>query len=82
MAGGAGNDSYYVNNLGDTVVENAGEGSEQVTSSVRFDLTGQYIERLTLTGSDDINGRATRSTTLSSATPAITFSTAGRARMC
>ncbi len=38
------------------MIENSGEGTDQVNSSVRFDLTGQYIERLTLTGSSNING--------------------------
>ncbi len=57
MAGGAGNDTYTVDNDGDRVVENEGKGTDRVNSSVGFDLTGQYIERLTLTGSGDINGR-------------------------
>ncbi|WP_428663882.1 hypothetical protein [Reyranella sp.] len=57
MAGGTGNDTYMVDIAGDTVTENDGEGTDQVISSVGFDLTGQYIERLTLTGSANINGR-------------------------
>jgi len=56
MAGGAGNDSYTVDNAGDTVIENDGEGTDQVNSSVSFSLSGQFIERLTLTGSGNING--------------------------
>jgi len=57
MAGGAGNDTYIVDNAGDKVTEKDGEGTDRVNSSVGFDLSGQYIERLTLTGSSDINGR-------------------------
>ncbi|WP_428666968.1 M10 family metallopeptidase C-terminal domain-containing protein [Reyranella sp.] len=56
MAGGDGNDTYIVNSTGDLVVENSGGGTDRVDSSVSFDLTGQYIERLTLTGSGNING--------------------------
>ncbi|WP_428659275.1 beta strand repeat-containing protein [Reyranella sp.] len=55
MAGGAGSDTYTVDNAGDVVVEKNGEGTDQVNSSVSFNLTGQYIERLTLTGSSNIN---------------------------
>ncbi len=57
MTGGAGNDTYTVDNDGDKVLENDGAGTDQVNSSVGFDLTGQFIERLTLTGSANINGR-------------------------
>ncbi|WP_428670097.1 M10 family metallopeptidase C-terminal domain-containing protein [Reyranella sp.] len=57
MAGGAGNDTYTVDNAGDKVIENEGEGTDLVNSSVGFDLTGKFIEWLTLTGSANINGR-------------------------
>ena len=56
MAGGAGNDTYTVNHAGDVVIEKNGEGTDRVNSSVSFSLAGQYIERLTLTGSGNING--------------------------
>ncbi len=55
MAGGAGNDTYYVDNTGDTVIEANGAGTDQVSSTVSFSLAGQYLENLTLTGSGNIN---------------------------
>ena len=33
MIGGAGNDLYYVDNAGDVVIENVGEGSDTVYAS-------------------------------------------------
>jgi Ca2+-binding RTX toxin-like protein len=55
MAGGAGNDTYYVDNVGDTVIENLGEGTEVVYSSVSFTL-GANVEKLLLTGTGAIDG--------------------------
>ena len=55
MHGGADNDIYVVDNLGDQVVEAADEGVDLVNASVSFSL-GSDIERLTLTGTADIDG--------------------------
>jgi len=55
LTGGAGNDTYGIDNVGDVVVENASEGSDTVQSSVSFTL-GANLENLTLTGTDAING--------------------------
>jgi Ca2+-binding RTX toxin-like protein len=55
LAGGAGNDTYIVDNPGDTVTENANEGSDTVKSSITFSL-GTNVENLTLTGTAAING--------------------------
>ncbi|MCR6660038.1 MAG: calcium-binding protein [Asticcacaulis sp.] len=55
MTGGLGNDTYYVDNTGDKVVELNGQGTDTVISSVTFGLSGQYIENLTLTGSSNLN---------------------------
>ena len=68
MDGGIGNDTYYVDNAGDQVIDTiAGQiyytswGSyystnyEQVYSSATFTL-GNNLEDLTLTGSDNIDG--------------------------
>lgn len=54
MSGGDGSDTYIVDNIGDVVVENVGEGYDVVQSSVSFTLDAE-IEELTLTGSANIN---------------------------
>jgi len=54
MAGGAGNDIYIVDNLSDTVTEAAGEGTDEVRSSVTHAL-GANFENLTLTGTTGTN---------------------------
>jgi Ca2+-binding RTX toxin-like protein len=55
MSGGAGNDSYYVDSAGDTLTENAGEGTDIVVSSVSWTL-GANFERLRLTENTAIDG--------------------------
>lgn len=55
MQGGLGDDTYIVDNAGDVVIENAGEGIDLVQSSVSFALSAQ-IEHLTLTGSSGLTG--------------------------
>ncbi|MEO8079976.1 MAG: calcium-binding protein [Caldimonas sp.] len=55
MVGGAGNDTYVVDNAGDFVTEAAGGGVDVVESSITWSL-GAELEKLTLTGSANING--------------------------
>ncbi|MGH9957968.1 MAG: putative Ig domain-containing protein, partial [Pyrinomonadaceae bacterium] len=54
LAGGGGNDTYFVGS-GDTVIENANEGTDTVNSSVAYTL-GANLENLTLTGTASIAG--------------------------
>lgn len=54
MRGGLGNDNYFVDNIGDIVDETGGGGTQdRVDSSVTVSLSG--IERVTLTGTANIN---------------------------
>nr|WP_198045852.1 family 16 glycosylhydrolase [Novosphingobium aquimarinum] len=57
MAGGIGDDVYVVDNVGDRVIEMAGEGRDTVYSSVSFAVRDQSIETVILTG--NANARAT-----------------------
>jgi Ca2+-binding RTX toxin-like protein len=54
MMGGGGNDTYIVDDTGDTVHENAGEGADHVIASVSYTLS-QKVENLTLVGSADLS---------------------------
>ena len=55
MLGGAGNDAYFVDNAGDAVFENSGEGNDTVFSTVHLRLTAN-VENLVLQGSADLQG--------------------------
>jgi len=55
MRGGLGNDVYMVDNAGDTVTENAGEGNDAVFSTAHFALSAN-VETLVLKGSADLQG--------------------------
>ncbi|MEF8698635.1 MAG: cadherin domain-containing protein [Candidatus Accumulibacter sp. UW20] len=55
MSGGGSNDFYYVDDVGDVVVENLNEGlGDMVLSSITYMLTAN-VEKLTLLGADDID---------------------------
>lgn len=55
MIGGVGNDSYVVDNVGDTVIESAGEGIDSITTVISLTLP-TAVERLTLSGTGNIDG--------------------------
>ncbi|WP_019882718.1 calcium-binding protein [Methylophilus sp. 42] len=55
LIGGKGNDTYIVDDKDDEVIEAANEGIDLVKASVDYELT-DFVENLTLTGNDHING--------------------------
>lgn len=55
MAGHAGDDTYIVDNIGDTVYEATDEGDDHVISSVTYTLSDN-VECLSLVGTDAIDG--------------------------
>ncbi|WP_183142275.1 calcium-binding protein [Pseudomonas cichorii] len=50
MIGGLGNDTYFVDNLGDVVIEDADAGSDKVISTIDYSLAAN-VEILSLSGS-------------------------------
>ncbi|OWK18259.1 hypothetical protein AJ88_03200 [Mesorhizobium amorphae CCBAU 01583] len=79
MNGGAGNDTYYVDNVLDNVIDEA--GLDQIFSSVTYSLAvdRREVENLRLTGNADAEPREIPSTTCSTATTATTRWTAAEA---
>ena len=55
MLGGAGNDTYFVDNVGDIVFENPNEGTDAVFSTVNYTLTAN-VETLVLQGGGNLSG--------------------------
>src|SRR5262245_43678408 len=55
MSGGLGNDVYFVDNAGDLVFENAGEGNDAVFATVNYTLTAN-VETLVLQGGGNLSG--------------------------
>jgi Ca2+-binding RTX toxin-like protein len=53
MYGGEGNDTYFVDCVGDTIVEYAGEGTEQVCTQLAAYTLGDYVENLTYIGAGE-----------------------------
>ncbi|MDB5523998.1 MAG: hypothetical protein JWM58_1761 [Rhizobium sp.] len=55
LVGGEGDDTYIVSDDGDVVTELNAGGKDIVKASFSYTL-GDYVENLTLTGTDDLNG--------------------------
>jgi Ca2+-binding RTX toxin-like protein len=55
LVGGVGNDTYFVDNADDAVVENTGEGNDAVFATANFGLSAN-VETLVLQGSADLQG--------------------------
>ncbi|MBP0616572.1 S8 family serine peptidase [Jiella mangrovi] len=57
MRGGTGNDTYFVDDAGDTITENAGEGTDTVKSAMSTVLYsfGGSLENLTLIGTGNVD---------------------------
>ncbi|WP_373745918.1 VWA domain-containing protein, partial [Neisseria dentiae] len=60
MRGQTGDDVYYVDNVDDTVIEEAGEGTDTIYSSVSY-TASRNVENLVLTGDARINGTGNNS---------------------
>ncbi|MFN3388143.1 MAG: calcium-binding protein [Allosphingosinicella sp.] len=56
MAGGLGNDIYYVDDTGDTVSEAAGEGTDEVRTTLAAYALGANVEHLRFTGTGSFTG--------------------------
>ena len=54
FAGGRGDDTYYINNAGDTITEAFDQGNDSVFSTISYTL-GDNVERLTLTGNANLS---------------------------
>lgn len=54
LTGGVGNDTYVVQDTGDMVIEQSGEGTDLIQSSVTYTASA-HVENLTLTGSGSIH---------------------------
>jgi VCBS repeat-containing protein len=82
MAGGIGNDTYVVDNVGDVVLEADNEGIDTVQSSISYVL-GNSLENLTLTGVAGINatGNASNNTLLGNGAANVLNGGAGRDTM-
>ena len=76
MYGGAGNDAYFLDNIGDVVVENANEGSSDTVYATANYRLGANVENLVLLGHLPCRATATPCRTRSTAPARTTCSTA------
>lgn len=55
LIGGLGNDTYYVDDAGDAVIELVDEGTDRAIAAVSYAL-GENVENLTLSGTEAVSG--------------------------
>ncbi|MFZ2726350.1 MAG: hypothetical protein WAX77_08880 [Methylococcaceae bacterium] len=55
LVGGSGDDTYFIRNSTDKIVENSNEGTDNVKTSANYTLPS-YVENLTLIGANGITG--------------------------
>lgn len=73
MTGGAGNDTYVIDNIADVVAELFGKGTDLIQSSVNYTLLANF-ENLLLTGSSALSGTGnSANNTLNGAAGADTY---------
>jgi Ca2+-binding RTX toxin-like protein len=56
MAGGTGSDIYFVDNVGDSVLENSGEGNDEVRTTLAAYALTANVEKLKFTGTGSFTG--------------------------
>jgi Ca2+-binding RTX toxin-like protein len=56
MSGGTGNDIYFVDDSGDSVIENSGEGTDEVRTTLAAYALGANVENLRFTGTGSFTG--------------------------
>ena len=78
MQGGAGNDTYVVDDVGDTVYESPGQGIDTIESTISYAL-GANVENVRLTGSAPIDATGNELVNTLTETPPPMCSTADRA---
>ncbi|MGO4566500.1 Ig-like domain-containing protein [Rhizobium sp. 2YAF20] len=56
MIGGKGNDVFFVDNVGDKVIENAGEGTDEIHTTLATFTLSDNVENLVYTGAANFTG--------------------------
>nr|WP_050808204.1 calcium-binding protein [Asticcacaulis biprosthecium] len=56
MTGALGDDSYYIDDVADQVIEQAGQGSDSVRSTLNSYALGDHVEKLLFAGTGDFEG--------------------------
>ena len=77
MTGGVGNDIYYVDNIGDVVIENSGEGTDTVRAAISYVLTANLESLELLTGALNGTGNDLANTITGNAADNVLYGLAG-----